>query len=240
VASVRKRTIPTERPPLVSKVSANFFRIEGATWSAWRIPTTYSRLSRPEPLLFLPSSSSVVLTRLSGPRSRLYIFFLVVPGNRTRDLWICSQELWPLDHRGGQPQVLNPLCKGVLTSSQRKNFISMLKIKLISFLAITSRSMSLTITHTRSHVRRTTILLYDINGIPLIQPFCKLLSMGGYANKWIWEQRELLLPSLNASVCDEVTVLHSSAVHRCLQSMSAATSMRSSVLQWTHHRSSTC
>jgi hypothetical protein len=30
----------------------------------------YSRLSRPEPLLFLPSSSSVVLTRLSGPRSR--------------------------------------------------------------------------------------------------------------------------------------------------------------------------
>jgi hypothetical protein len=22
-------------------------------------------------------------------------------GNRTRDLWVCSQELWPLDHRGG-------------------------------------------------------------------------------------------------------------------------------------------
>jgi hypothetical protein len=22
-------------------------------------------------------------------------------GNLTRDLWICSQELWPLDHRGG-------------------------------------------------------------------------------------------------------------------------------------------
>jgi hypothetical protein len=30
----------------------------------------YSRLSRPKPLLFLPSSSSIVLTRLSGPRSR--------------------------------------------------------------------------------------------------------------------------------------------------------------------------
>jgi hypothetical protein len=30
----------------------------------------YSRISRPEPLLLLPSSSSVVLTRLSGPRSR--------------------------------------------------------------------------------------------------------------------------------------------------------------------------
>jgi hypothetical protein len=22
-------------------------------------------------------------------------------GNQTRDLWICNQELWPLDHRGG-------------------------------------------------------------------------------------------------------------------------------------------
>jgi hypothetical protein len=30
----------------------------------------YSRLSRPEPLPFLSSSSSIVLTRLSGPRSR--------------------------------------------------------------------------------------------------------------------------------------------------------------------------
>jgi sulfatase maturation enzyme AslB (radical SAM superfamily) len=30
----------------------------------------YSRLSRPEPLLFLPSSLSIVLTRLSEPRSR--------------------------------------------------------------------------------------------------------------------------------------------------------------------------
>jgi hypothetical protein len=29
MASVRKRTIPTERPPLVSEVSANFLRIEG-------------------------------------------------------------------------------------------------------------------------------------------------------------------------------------------------------------------
>jgi hypothetical protein len=23
-------------------------------------------------------------------------------GKRTRDLWICSRKLWPLDHRGGQ------------------------------------------------------------------------------------------------------------------------------------------
>jgi hypothetical protein len=23
-------------------------------------------------------------------------------GNRIRDFWICRQELWPLDHRGGR------------------------------------------------------------------------------------------------------------------------------------------
>jgi hypothetical protein len=33
-------------------------------------PRLYSHVSRSEPLLFLPSSSSAVLTRLSGPRSR--------------------------------------------------------------------------------------------------------------------------------------------------------------------------
>jgi hypothetical protein len=32
----------------------------------------YSRVSRPEPLRFLPSSSSVVVTRLSGPRVLSY------------------------------------------------------------------------------------------------------------------------------------------------------------------------
>jgi hypothetical protein len=70
VAWVRERTIPTERPPLVGEVSYNF--------CGWRVPhgqrdgslLPYSRISRPEPLLFLPSSSSVVLTRLSGPLSR--------------------------------------------------------------------------------------------------------------------------------------------------------------------------
>jgi hypothetical protein len=31
--------IPTERPPLVGEVSANFLRIEGVAWSAQRMPT---------------------------------------------------------------------------------------------------------------------------------------------------------------------------------------------------------
>jgi hypothetical protein len=36
---VRERTISTERTQLVGEVSANILWIEGATWSAWWIPT---------------------------------------------------------------------------------------------------------------------------------------------------------------------------------------------------------
>jgi hypothetical protein len=33
-------------------------------------------------------------------------------GNRTRDLWICSQELWPLDHRDGSAlSIRNIICR---------------------------------------------------------------------------------------------------------------------------------
>jgi hypothetical protein len=70
VALVRERTIPTKLPPLAGEVSVNF--------CGWRVShgqrdgslRPYSRFSRPEPLLFLPSSSSVIFTRLSGPGSR--------------------------------------------------------------------------------------------------------------------------------------------------------------------------
>jgi hypothetical protein len=31
--------MPTERPPLVGEVDANFLRIDGVPWSAQRIPT---------------------------------------------------------------------------------------------------------------------------------------------------------------------------------------------------------
>jgi hypothetical protein len=45
--------------------------IEGVVWSAQRIPTVVNLgFLDPEPLLFHSSSSSVILTRLSRPRSR--------------------------------------------------------------------------------------------------------------------------------------------------------------------------
>jgi hypothetical protein len=34
------------------------------------------------------------------------------PGNRTRDLWICSQKLWPLDHRGGSSKISSEINGG--------------------------------------------------------------------------------------------------------------------------------
>jgi hypothetical protein len=52
VAWVRERTIPTERPPLVGEVSANFceYRVPRGQHEGSLRP--YSRISRPEPLLF--------------------------------------------------------------------------------------------------------------------------------------------------------------------------------------------
>jgi hypothetical protein len=55
----------------------------------------YSRFPITEPQLFLSSSSSIVLTSLSGPRSRLcFSENVVAPG----------MEPGPLDHRGGQTE----------------------------------------------------------------------------------------------------------------------------------------
>jgi hypothetical protein len=57
VASVRKRTIPTERPPLVGDVSDIFLRIEGVAWSAQRILKAVNLgFLDLEPLLFYSSS----------------------------------------------------------------------------------------------------------------------------------------------------------------------------------------
>jgi hypothetical protein len=87
-------------------------RIESVAWSAERIPTTvnFGFLDRsrgwvdpvPEPLLLRKSDSA---------------------GNRTQDLWICSQELWPLDGRGGLTTTitLSYLCLIITKISTRAN-----------------------------------------------------------------------------------------------------------------------
>jgi hypothetical protein len=62
----------------------------------------YSRFSRQEPLLFYQVAPRLYSRGLVDPVPDPLLFFLVVPGNRTRDPYICSQELRPLDHRGGR------------------------------------------------------------------------------------------------------------------------------------------
>jgi hypothetical protein len=44
VAWVCEWIIPTEWPPLAGEVSANFLRIQGATWSAWRINILWCKI----------------------------------------------------------------------------------------------------------------------------------------------------------------------------------------------------
>jgi hypothetical protein len=54
----------------------------------------YSQISGPEPLLFLPRSSSIVLARLIGPRSRPTTSQKIWQRRESNpDLWMCSQEL---------------------------------------------------------------------------------------------------------------------------------------------------
>jgi hypothetical protein len=80
-------------------------RIEGARWSAWRIPTAVFSISRQEPLLFYQVAPQLYSRGWVDPVPDPLLFFLVVlesnPGLR-----ICSQELWPLDHRGG-PMIIH-------------------------------------------------------------------------------------------------------------------------------------
>jgi hypothetical protein len=96
---VHKRAIPTERPPLVGEFSVNFLRVEGVAWSAQRIPTAVN-------LCFLDRSRYFFIQVAPQLSSRGWVDPVRLKktgraGNRTRDLWICSQKLWQLQHRGG-------------------------------------------------------------------------------------------------------------------------------------------
>jgi hypothetical protein len=60
----------TELPPIIGEVSANFCGSRVPRGQRDGSLPPYSQISRPKSLLFLTSSSSVVLARLSGPCSR--------------------------------------------------------------------------------------------------------------------------------------------------------------------------
>jgi hypothetical protein len=102
--SVRRPNIPTERPPLQAKLVSTF-AVRSCCMASAAIPHfRYSRFSRPETLPFF----SQVAPHLSprgwvGPvPDPLLLRKSGSVWTRTRDLWICRQELRPLDHRGGR------------------------------------------------------------------------------------------------------------------------------------------
>jgi hypothetical protein len=67
--SVRKWTIPTDWPPRPGKLVPTSAGKACCVDNARGPYDGYTQFYRPEPLLFLPSSFSIILTRLSGPRS---------------------------------------------------------------------------------------------------------------------------------------------------------------------------
>jgi hypothetical protein len=70
MASVGEQTKPNEKQPLVGVVSVNVCGKRESRGDRGRSARLYSRIYRQELLLFLPSSMSIVLTELSGLRSR--------------------------------------------------------------------------------------------------------------------------------------------------------------------------
>ena len=90
VALVRERTIPTEQPPPVGEVSANFSGWRGVTWSAQRVPTVVN-------LCFLDRSRYLFIQVAPQLTSRGWVDPVRDPlllrksgsaGNRTRDLYL--------------------------------------------------------------------------------------------------------------------------------------------------------
>jgi hypothetical protein len=83
-------------------------RIEGVAWSAQRISTAVI-------LGFLDPGRYFSIQVAPQLSSRGWVDHVPDPlflrksgsaGSRTRDLWICNQEFWPLDHRGDPPRDL--------------------------------------------------------------------------------------------------------------------------------------
>jgi hypothetical protein len=97
IENLRERTTPTELSPLDGEVSVNFC---GWCRMVSAKDPLYSRFFTQEPLLFVPSRSSIILTDWVNPvPDPLFIRKSGSAGNQTRNLWICSQQLWRLDHR---------------------------------------------------------------------------------------------------------------------------------------------
>jgi hypothetical protein len=101
---VCKWNVAFERPPRPAKVMPNYAGRDYSVISATG-PTAVK-------LGFLDRSHCYFFQVAPHLSSRGWVDPVIYPlfvrtsgsaGNRARNIWICSQELWPLDHRGVQP-----------------------------------------------------------------------------------------------------------------------------------------
>jgi hypothetical protein len=97
---VRKRTIPTERQRSCRRILVPTFVDRGALRDQrGGTPTAVNLFSRPEPLLFFQAAPHLSWRSWMDPIPDSQLFKQCrSAGNRTRDLRVCNQELWPLDH----------------------------------------------------------------------------------------------------------------------------------------------
>jgi hypothetical protein len=103
--------MPTERPPLLGEVVPTFLADRGCC--------VVSATDPPGRILgFLDRSRYYFFQVAPQLYSRGWVDPIPEPlplrkfgsaGNRTQDLCICSQKLWPLDHRGGHNNIPNNL-----------------------------------------------------------------------------------------------------------------------------------
>jgi hypothetical protein len=101
VALVPERTIPAERLLLVGEVSANVCGQWVSCGQRNGSPRPYFQFSRSEPCFFFQVAPQLYLWGWVDPDpDPLLLRKSGSARNRTRNLWICSQELWPLEHRG--------------------------------------------------------------------------------------------------------------------------------------------
>jgi hypothetical protein len=101
VALLHEQSTLTERPLLVSEVSANFWRQRVLHGQHNGSPRPYSRFLDRIRYYFFITAPQLYSRGWVGPfPDPLLLRKSGSAGNQTWDLWICSQELWPLDHRG--------------------------------------------------------------------------------------------------------------------------------------------
>jgi hypothetical protein len=100
---VREWTIPTERPPLVGEVTANFCGKRVPRGQRYGTLRPYSRFSRQEPLLFYQVAPQLYSRGWVHPIPDP-LFFLVVPGIEPGPPDLLPR-IWPLDHRGSSEYI---------------------------------------------------------------------------------------------------------------------------------------